>query len=193
VPTPRFPVRRYDTTGTYPQVRDGGVDVAAVNAALLEAIRADQREYTPRARRNVARTVPNARGIYSTSVDRRLVSASDVVVSALLPATKLYPAGTQGKTWVAATVEVPSGRAVGIEELFAEPRRGLRTLARAWLGRARRTWAPCMRLVPDEFRPTAANYRYFALTPRGLAVGFWQPPSCNRIHEIVPIACCVRI
>lgn len=126
------------------------------------------------------------RGIYSTSVDRRLLSASTVVVSALLPATKLFPAGTQGKTWVAMTVEVPSGRRIRLEDLFAEPSRGIRVLARAWLERARRTWAPCIRLVPEEFRASARNYRYFALTPRGLAVGFWQPPACNRVHETVP-------
>jgi hypothetical protein len=184
--TPRLPVRRYDTSGTFPQVRDGELDLRAVNAALQASIRADQREFTPEARRSVARSVESVRGIYSTAIDRKLISASTIVVSALLPATKLYPAGTEGKTWVAMTVEVPSGRMVGLEDLFAEPSSGIRALAAAWLKRAQRHWAPCIRLVPERFRPSADNYRYFALTPRGVAVGFWQPPACNRVHATVP-------
>jgi hypothetical protein len=88
--TPRFPVPRYDTSGTYPQVRGGGLDLRKVNAALREAVLADQREYAPDARK--AARIPNRyRGVYRTSIDRRLLSASTVVVSALMPATELYP------------------------------------------------------------------------------------------------------
>jgi hypothetical protein len=190
-PTPPLRVPRYDTEGTFPQVRDGGIDLAAVNRALRLAVLSDQREYAPDARRYSRGTARRYRGVYRTTVDRRLLSASTVVVSALMPATKLYPGGNQGRTWVAATVRVPSGQPVRIIDLFAKPERGLRVLAREWKARLRRTrpelW-PCVTLTPADYRPTARNYRLFALTVGGLAVGFWQAPACDRLHATVPYA-----
>jgi len=50
VSTPPLRVHGFDTSGTYPQVQDGHVDLRAVNAALREAVLADQRAYTPYAR-----------------------------------------------------------------------------------------------------------------------------------------------
>src|ERR1700687_3127070 len=84
-PTPRFPVPRYDTTGTFPKVRGGNIDLTRVNAALREGVIADQRAYAPGARKAALIAGRNCRGIYWTSVDRTLLSASTVVVSAILP------------------------------------------------------------------------------------------------------------
>jgi hypothetical protein len=190
-PTPRFRVPRYDTSGTYPQVRDANLDLSAVNSGLREGVLLDQREYAPAARKNSAGTAKRYRGVYETSIDRRLLSASTVVVSALMPATKLYPGGNEGNTWVAVTVRVPSGRLVSISSLFADPSRGLRALASAWKARVRRTnprmW-PCVRFHLPDYRPGARRYRYFALTAHGLAVGFWQEPACDRLAATVPYA-----
>jgi hypothetical protein len=187
-PTPRFRVPRYDTRGTYPQVRGSDLDLRKVNAALREAVLADQRQYAPYARK-AARVANPYRGVYRTSVDRRLISASTVVVSALMPATELYPGGSLGKGWLAVTVRVPSGAPVRITDLFATPSRGLRVLAKAWKAQVRRanpeTW-PCVRLHLPDYRPSASNYRYFALALRGLAVGFWQEEACNRLQATVP-------
>jgi len=187
-PTPRFQVPRYDTSGTYPRVRDRNLDLSAVNAALREAVLADQREFAPGARRYSIGTAKRFRGVYETSVDRRLLAASTVVVSALMPATTLYPGGSHGKTWVAMTIRVPSGEPVMITDLFADPPRGLRVLARAWKTRATSRYGRCVAIVPSDYRPTAHNYRHFALTVHGLAVGFLQPPSCNRLQATVPYA-----
>src|SRR5688500_15732197 len=92
-PTPRLPVPGYDTTGVIPQVREGGIDLTPVNTALREAGLADQRAYAPSARRAVREASRRSRGIYRVEVDPRLVSASTVLVSAVLPTTKLYPGG----------------------------------------------------------------------------------------------------
>jgi hypothetical protein len=54
-PTPHFRVPRYDTSGTYPQVR-GDLELRAVNAALRETVLADQSEYTPSDCRQPCRT-----------------------------------------------------------------------------------------------------------------------------------------
>jgi hypothetical protein len=189
-PTPVVRVPRYDTSGTYPQARGADLDLRKANAALRKAVLADQRAYAPDARK--AARMPNRyRGVYRTSVDRRLLSASTVVVSALLPATELYPGGSLGKGWLAMTVRVPSGAPVRISQLFTDSTRGLRVLADEWKAQFRRAnpdaWQ-CVRLHLRDYRPAPSNYRYFALTPRGIAVGFWQEPACNRLQATVSYA-----
>lgn len=183
--TPPLRVRRYVTSGTYPNVR-GSFDLSAVNATLRQTIRDDQNEYLPTARKSVA--IKNRyHGIYETFIDRNLLSASTVVVSALMPATKLYPGGNDGQTWVAATVQVPSGKAIPLNELFVDLSRALPVLARDWKAQIRGTrfW-PCVAKDPGAYRPSPRNFRHFALTPHGLVFGFWQEPACPRLQAAVP-------
>src|SRR6266540_5326216 len=170
--TPRFRVPRYDTRGTYPQVRRRNSDLRRVNAALRRAIIADQKRYLPFAR-DAVRVKNEYRGLYETSVERPLLSASSVVVSALMPATELYPGGSLGKGWLAITVLVPAGRHINIKDLFVDPARALPVLANAWKDQFRRTNADAWECVAQhlsDYAPTAANYQYFALTQHGLAV-----------------------
>src|SRR5439155_2416967 len=90
--TPRFPVARFATYGAFPQVRDGKLALGAVNLTLREAILSDQRAFEPYARR-YAKRVAGRRlpsryaGYYETELVRPFVSASTVVVSALIPRT----------------------------------------------------------------------------------------------------------
>jgi hypothetical protein len=186
--TPRFPVPRYETKGTYPQVRDGDVDLRGVNVALREAVLADQRAYAPYARREKPRVQYKEYGVYRTAINRRLLSASTVVVSALLPSTReVFPGQHGGDAWLGITVRVPSGAPVTITGLFANPRRGLRVLAMAWKTRIRQTSAaPCLRIYPEDYTPTVAHYKDFALTPRGIAVGTGEVEACYRLVATVP-------
>jgi hypothetical protein len=185
--TPRLRVSGYETRGTYPQVRRAGLDLRAVNAALRAAVLADERAYAPYARRQRAR-VPTERGVYRTAVDRKLVSASSVVVSALLPLTReAFPGQSGGDGWLPATVRVPSGARVTIDELFTSPGQGLRALAIAWKAAVRKTAAaPCLRIYPEAYTATVGHYSAFALTPRGLAVGSWEIAACYRLLATVP-------
>ncbi len=191
LPTPRLRVPHYDTSGVYPQVRRPGRDLRAVNAALREAVLEDERAYGMRARAAARTASKICRGVYSTLVVPQLSSASTVVTSVLMPATKLYPCGNEGRTWLAVTVRVPSGATVHINDLFSEPEVGLHVLSKEWKNQVRRTkprmW-PCVEVIPTEYRPTPSNYRNFALTPNGLAVGFWQAPACDRLYATVPYA-----
>jgi len=190
-PTPRFPVPRYDTSGTYPQVRRGDIDLRAVNAALRRVVLEDQQRYSPSARAAAKVAGKDARGVYQTSVDRRLLSASTVVVSVLMPAIELYPGGTEGSGWVAGTVRVPSGAAVTLTDLFVRPAQALPVLAREWKAQLRRTtprrWV-CVTQLPSLLRPSTSNYRNFALIPRGLAVGIHGHASCAGFQATVPYA-----
>ena len=190
-PTPRFRVPRYNTSGTYPQVRRDDIDLRAVNAALRRVVLEDQQRYAPSARAAAKVAGKNAWGVYQTSVDRRLLSASTVVVSVLMPATELYPGGTEGSGWVAGTVRVPSGAGVRLTDLFARPARALPVLAREWKAQFRRTnprmWV-CVTQLPSVVSPSASNYRYFALLPQGLAVGFYGHASCAGFQATVPYA-----
>lgn len=188
--TPPLGVPRYKTSGTYPQVRRGDQNLRAVNASLRRLVLADQRAYAPYARREKPRVRYRARGVYRTTVDRKFLSASTVVVSALLPLTReLFPGQHDGDGWLPMTVRIPSGRPVRVTDLFADPRQGLRVLAETWKQLIRRTdGAPCLRIYPEIFRPTARNYHNFALTPSGITVGSWEIAACYRLVATVPYA-----
>jgi hypothetical protein len=186
--TPPLRVPRYRTSGTYPQVRGGRLDLRAVNAALRGAVVADQRSYAPYARREKPQTAYRELGAYRTAVDRRYVSASTVVVSALMPLTReVFPGQHNGDGWLAVTVRVPSGKRVMIGDLFARRDRALRALAAAWKARIRRTdGLPCLRDYPEAYTPTARNYGAFALMPTGIAVGSPEIEACYRLVATVP-------
>ena len=165
--TPPLQVPRFDTSGTYPQVTGASIDLRAANAALRGAVLVDQRAYARYARKEKPYVVYRARGVYRTAVDRRYLSASTAVVSALMPLTReLFPGQHEGDGWLAITVRVPSGRPVTISDLFNKPGRGLRALAAAWRATIRRTpGRACLRIHPGQYRPIVANYGAFALTP----------------------------
>jgi hypothetical protein len=187
-PTPRLAVPLYDTSGSIAQVTGSGIDLRRVNAVLREAVLRDQRAYAPRARASAKVTGRICRGTYSVLTNRGLLSASTVVVSALLPATELYPCGNDGKGWISITVRVPSGRRVTLAQLFRDPEgEGLYRLGVAWFRVIARDWRLlCVFPHLSHYESTLRNYRYFALTPRGLALAFWQEAACNRIEGIVP-------
>jgi len=181
---PCFPVRDYVTSGAYPNVRAGSKGAARTNIALRRAVVTDQRRYAPSARRH---NVPNGAGIYETGIDQGLTSASTVVVSTLIPALKLYPGGNDGQTWISATVNVRSGRAISLRQLLANPPLALPVLARDWKARLRHTalW-PYVAEDTASYTPSFAHYRYFALTPTGLAFGFRQEPAGSRFAAVIP-------
>jgi len=175
--TPRFHVRGYDTSGTYAQVRRRGMDLHRVNAGLRAAVLENQRSYATYARKHRAMT--GERGVYRTGVDGPLVSASTVVVSALIPLTsEVFPGQSGGDKWLGMTVRVPSGRRVTLDDLFEEPQDALRVFRAHFTGRDLRH---CARTHPTDFTPVARNYKNFALTSRGLAVGFPEDGACYRL------------
>jgi len=187
VPTPHFPVPLYDTSGSIPQVTGAGIDLRRVNAAVREAVLRDQRAYAPSARASAKVTGRTCRGTYSVLTNRGLLSASSVVVSALLPAQELYPCGNDGNGWVSVTVRVPSGKPVALSQLFQDPFGGPYALGVGFFRAITPDWRlTCVVKNLPRYQPTLRNYRYFALTPRGLALGFWQEAACNRIEGIVP-------
>ena len=184
------------TSGTYPRVSLPGLNLRRPNALLRKAILVDQRSWfrggSPA--KAHAHVTP---GLYQTSTEARLISASTVVVSALIPALEIPPSGNDGARWISATIDVHMGRSVGITALFTHPAEGLRSLARA----ARLRLAAANRCVrgsladrtmsfSEGFNPTKFNYRYFALLPNGLAIGFplgqVSGPACGRVEVTVP-------
>lgn len=191
--TPPLPVRGYGTEGTYPEVRGEGVDLDAVNTALRSAVAVDQRDYLPYARRQRAQVEgpsgPSylSDGVYRTAVDRMLISASTTVVSALIPRTREVIAGTGGGDgWISVTVSVPSATRVSISDLFSNPDSGLRAFAQDYRRALQRRGTRCFDTYPDFYAPSAHNYRHFALTPTGLAVGVSETGACGAWSAIVP-------
>ena len=205
-PTPPLQVPNYRTSGTYPQVSSSKVRLKAVNAALRNGVLRAQRQYAAFVWREYGSAMPELfrpnypySGEYRTSPMLSLISASTVVVSALIPVRQLLPGGTGGATWLSVTVQVPSGAPVGIRDLFAQPARGLRALATAVRRKVLSTNS-CIRasfrdpvggaLNARGFDPTPSNYRYFALTASGLAIGFpieqVGGASCGSVQTRVP-------
>jgi hypothetical protein len=204
--TPALRVPRYRTTGTYPQVSGAAMDLTRVNHALHRALLAEERRYARDARREEREvpTLPSYKGVFHTAPRTDLTSASTRVVSTMIALRELYPGGNDGDGWLAVTVRVPSGSRVSITDLFVSPSKGLQALA----SRVRKQILATNQCVqetvansPDSwtrrsylrgFHPTSRNYRYFALTPRGLAVGFplgdVSSPPCGRIETVVAYA-----
>lgn len=179
--TPCFPVRGYVTSGTYPNVLGVSKEAARTDIALRRALVADQRGYARSAREHVA---PSSYGVYETTIDERLTSASTVVVSALIPALKLYPGHTGGQTWISATIDVHSGKPVSLSQILANPTLALPALIAAWNTHAQS--APLTSSGHDVagFPWSLTHYRHFALTPAGLAFGF--AVSGSRSTTVIP-------
>lgn len=188
--TPRFRVAKYSTEGTYVQVRGAG-DLARVNAALRRIVTSDQRAYAKSARRAARHAGSKTRGAYATAVDPRLVSASTLVVSALMPSIHLFPGGMHGGVVLSGTVLVPSGRRVSLTQLFKRPASALPVLAREFKRVYLRDHPPrysgCVKNQPS-LRPSPDNYRHFALLASGLALGFNQIGACGPLIATVPYA-----
>jgi hypothetical protein len=181
--TPCLPVHGYLTTGTYPNVLGASKGAARTNIALRRAVVADQQGYAPSAQQH---RVPNGSGVYRTAVDQQLTSASTVVVSALIPTLKLYPDRSGSQTWISATIDVLSGRPVSLRQLLANPPLALAALAASWRARSRAVLPPAVAQDAADYTPTFAHYRYFALTPAGLAFGFPAGAAGSRFAAVIP-------
>jgi hypothetical protein len=178
VTAPEVPSRQVRTEGAIPQVV--GPRWAVVNRAIRNVVVLDQRHFAASvASRNIdSRTAP---GAYETKPNRRLISASTVVLSALIPTIRRLPGLNGGAGWLSITLDTASGKQIHWADLFTHPTVGLSLVASS----ARHLLVANNRCVRNSlndptighsfasgFRPTKRNYRYFALLNRGIAVGF---------------------
>ena len=204
VKIPPLPVERYRTVGAYPRIGGDGRLLTRVNAALKRAVRRYETLYARAARIEERHT--HLWGFFSFNSALEQVSASSIVVSALIPTNKVFPGGTGGAAWFSVTVVVPTGRQIKLLNLFARHRRGLAALADSVKRRiltlrgqtpSQRQQYQCVRrsfhfspLGLKPLAPKSRNYRFFALTPKGLTVGFTQgqiaSPVCGNPWIIVP-------
>lgn len=179
--------------GRYPQVLDRDRPLYAVNAALRAAALADEGWLIA----GGCPAGPNGPGPAYFSPQPQIesrISASSVVVSALIFAASSPPGANFSYNWTAATIRVGTATPVTITALFRSPRRGIEALAAAARPRlsAQMAARDCWVHSPTRtgIAPKASNYRYFALTTTGLAVGFTSdivaPPSCGWFMITVP-------
>lgn len=182
--TPCLPIRGYVTSGVFPSVRGGSRQATRANIVLRRAVVSEQRRYARAARRA---GLPSAAGAYETAIDPSLVSASSVVVSALIPSFAVRPGGGARQTWISATVDLRSGKEVSLRELLASPSLALPLLVRDWQAQLRgsASWRYVAR-DPARYTPTFSHYRQFALTPAGLAFGFAQESAGVRFAAVIP-------
>jgi hypothetical protein len=187
--TPRFGVRRYNTTGVYMSVSEKRRNIRNVNQAIKNAILDDQRKYESSAIREVARYHGPYKGVYKTGVNRRLVSASTVVVSALIPVTRLYPAGTDGQGWISITALTGTGERIILTKMLENRKRDLPKLSSVWKNVVRTkkptAWRYCVAPYLPEYTP---DFEAFALTPKGIAIAFRAEPGCLQRQATIPFS-----
>jgi hypothetical protein len=200
---PKLPVAHYRTSGRYFRVERQGVALAPVNRTLADALAREERTWAARARAELA-TLPASlvklyTGTFRVQLDPRLVSASTSVVSALVPTLELFPGGNDGNGWISVTARVPSGAPVTLPDLI-EPG-GWNSLSFAAHHALMRTNS-CFRerlTIPAQAQhsaeglaPRPSNFRHFALTASGLALGFGigdvAGVPCGGVFAIVPYA-----
>ena len=207
VALPPLGVPHYWSSGTYLRVSSPNISLRVVNRVFRSSALADEKDYAAlalREERSLGRTLPVELGRYAVTPEKGLVSASSVVVSALIPGEEAYPAGVVDEVWQSQTVETASGRAVvDLQQLFSNPKRALSVVAEhvyldVVTGKSgtdlcvqeaeghEATGGP----PPGAFAPTAADYRYFALTPAGVAIGIPQgavaSDACGRVEVTIP-------
>jgi hypothetical protein len=201
-PVPRLPVPHYRTSGTYFRVEQQGIELGRVNQAVTRALSLEERQYAARARAEVAAQPPIQlrldTGTFDVRFDPRLASASTVVVSALVATLELFPGGNDGNGWISITARVPAGTRVTLPELLdSEGWNILSFAARHALLRTNRCFRQSIGL-PSQSQPAAglapkpSNFRHFALTPSGLALGFGigqvAAVPCGGVATVVPYA-----
>jgi hypothetical protein len=207
VALPPLGVPHYESSGTYLRVSSPSISLRVVNKVLQSSALADEKDYAAlalRYERQLGKALPVEFGRYLVMPQKGLVSASSVVVSALIPVEEAYPAGVVDELWQSQTVESASGRAVaGLQALFSNPKRALSVVAdRVYreVVTGKSGTDLCVQQVeghhvtrgppPGAFAPTAADYRYFALTPSGVAIGIPQgavaSDACGRVEVTIP-------
>ncbi len=192
---PAVPVVNVDTLGNSITYGDSFTYNDSVNAALLDAIWADEQSFGDEYSQSVKMgfnpspiygvgvpvPVPAEYGVYPIL---RLISASNKVVSALLPVFDFFPRGAYDESWISVTVEVPSGTVVSLPQLFINPDKGLAEVEALvkkeiftgssfddkWI-RSRFSIRDYVSQLNQALSQTQ-NYQHWALTAGGLAIGF---------------------
>lgn len=198
-PTPALRVTNFRTAGSFPQVSGRDVAVTPVNRVLRRAVVTEEHLWRQTAisayRSNPTLRTATQSGIFQTSVDRRLISASTRVVSVLMPELAMLPNGTGGEAWLSITIDVASAKVIRLQDILIGVD-GLRRLALSVFRQIKATnrcfaaEIPLYHGVQGAFSARWANYRDFSLTPSGIAIGFptasIAPPPCGRISTTVP-------
>ena len=190
---PKVHVHNVDTGGYYPQVRFAGLDVRRANQGLHDAILADENAIEPWLRvwrHRIDEAEPptvyaDQHGFYGLDVDPDLMSASSVVVSALLPrvAEVSYPSEAHGYGWLGLIVDAQTGETIPVSTLIRDRMSFNKVVDRVICAEARRRLhIACFDALFDRHT--------LALLPGALAIGTPQigplpPIRCDVPYDVV--------
>lgn len=181
------------SSGAYPVVRAVGLDVRRVNLVIRTLV-------VKRAHDLTNGPCPSAMSIKSTfrtTFAPRLLSATDLAISALIPTIELAQNGNDGETWISVTVLVKSGKTVGFAHVIGSASKIVSAMT-ALIRREATRQSLCVRNAlkdPTLGSAYAAGFARiqtadYALTSRGLAIGFANGlvtgPACGRIEVLIP-------
>ena len=187
---PKLPGELYVTRGKLVQLKGKGRDLRRANRAIRDGITTDQKKFIHETRQAHGASRPAKRGVYLVAPDRRLMSASSRIFSALLPSIHRPPGNQHGKDWIGITIAVPGGDALRLSDVFVTTSSNLKSLIALASEQLRRSdaayWSFCgPKKWPSFFRPTDRGLADFALLRDGVAFGFAQPPACTRSNVII--------
>jgi len=209
VALPPLNVRHFTSSGFYLQVSNPNVSLTKTNEALRASALGYERAYAAWAKSEEAGydgSLPKEPGRYLVVLSPQLISANSVVVSELIPVVEDFPGAAANEVWQSITVQVGSGSPImSFSQLFNNPHRALDIIAtRTYYGvlhghspsdlcaQNNQRGVPGPTVPIGGFSPRAANYRYFALTRAGIAIGIPQgavaSDDCGRLEANIPFS-----
>ncbi len=197
---PNIDLTGYSTLGGFPILEGSDPSVMRANKLIYQLIVNSENQFKQNALAQPLPPPTSLAGIYQTGVEPGFISATTVTVSVLISLTARLVGGNDGDGWLSITIEMATGQIVGISSIFSNPETGLKVLAKAVQDSVLRNNA-CIRNATSAkdgfgsialrgFASQVDNYKDFALTNTGLAVGFPNgqvgPDGCGKIETTVP-------
>jgi hypothetical protein len=181
-------IRIMTIDGFYPQVFAKSISVDMINAKLRSIVIKDETSSLVQARAYYTTDKSLGQELitpahYEVWPSKKLMSASTLLVSVLLPTESTMPGGVNTMYWLSATLLVPTGTSINLSDIFSNPKTGLQLIARI----AKRLVLKANNCVNSSYHdrinrhffdlgiaPTISNYDDFVFTSSGLDIGFSQ-------------------
>jgi hypothetical protein len=198
---PKLNLPQSEVSGVSPVVTTTSFDDTAVNHSLRAIVIDAENSYSSQVRAELrligGKPPSNVPAVYGVEIDPNLISISRSLVSGLLPTGTVTFGGAPGPGWMSFSIAIPSGHNVDLlGTLFRDPTAALAYIALTastyFCGKSYLGTCPVQSPLEAEaslgLTPTRANFRFMALVPSGLAIGFpiHQMPGTNSIGIVVP-------
>ncbi len=190
-------------TGSYPVLVGLNKEINRNNTEIRNTIIEDERSFISAVNQQEiinrqAGIEPGGYNTYEVS-PRGVALANSVLASLLLAKTQAFAGGVTFSDWISITLELSTGMKVAISDLFKDPKIALAVISKRSESilesnnscfKGSIGMKGLSRLFESGLDPKSQNFRDFALTRTGLALGFPQDQiaedSCGAIEAVIP-------